>query len=131
MCLRSQKLSGALVESNKATSLRRQRKCVLSEDLLNWQTCMGYSVSLPYNLTYGVVGRTKLPHPYRRGFYIVFFPGRACYDRGAPLFFSPRFLTLEELNAYFTTGNPFFLTNSLEVSMGRNFGGSRGAEDFA
>ena len=29
------KLSGALVESNKATSLRRKRKGVISEDLLN------------------------------------------------------------------------------------------------
>ena len=44
-CLRSQELSGALVEWNKATYLRRKRNCVISEDLLNWQTCRGHSVS--------------------------------------------------------------------------------------
>ena len=44
-CLRSQKLSGTLAESNKATSLRRKKKYVLSEDLLNWQTYRGHSVS--------------------------------------------------------------------------------------
>ena len=51
--LRSQKSSGALVESNKATSLRRKRKWVLSEDLLNWQSCRGHSVSPHINLTVG------------------------------------------------------------------------------
>ena len=50
-CLRSpQKLSRTLVETNKATSLRRKRKGVISEDLLNWQTCRGHSASPTFNL---------------------------------------------------------------------------------
>ena len=49
--LRSQKSSGALVESNKSTFLLRLRKRVFSEDLLNWQTCRGHSVCPPDTLT--------------------------------------------------------------------------------
>ena len=49
---RSQKRSGALVETNKASYLRRNRKRALSEDLLNWQTCRGHSVSPTHNFTY-------------------------------------------------------------------------------
>ena len=40
--------TGALVESNKATYFRRKIKRVLSEDLLNWQTCRGHSESPLY-----------------------------------------------------------------------------------
>ena len=35
----------------------KERKWVLSEDLLNWQTCRGHSVSPTFNITCGVVGR--------------------------------------------------------------------------
>ena len=48
----SQKSLWAPVESNKATSLLRLRKRVLSEDLLNRQTCRGHSVCVPAQYPY-------------------------------------------------------------------------------
>ena len=46
----------------KGTSLRTQRKRVLSEDLLNWQTCRGHAASPPKNLTFrGVAARLGEP----------------------------------------------------------------------
>ena len=42
------------METNKAASLQRNRKYVLSENLLNWQTCRGHFVSSTFHLTCGV-----------------------------------------------------------------------------
>ena len=64
-CLRSQKPSVALVESNNATTAKAKKVSTLREPaqladlqgalcvsvLLNWQTCRGHSVSPPNNLT--------------------------------------------------------------------------------
>ena len=48
--------SGGNEESYIST---KERKRVLSEDLCNWQTCRGHSVSPTFNLTCGVDGRTR------------------------------------------------------------------------